>query len=298
MPHMKAMYVPFHMRTYGRLQSYQCHKRLSVIGLAETTRENWEQRDPSYKEHLCGCKDSASYNNNWRPCISVLKVNFSVCFLLLRQQQLEDINTWIPCCTSLWQQTKLWGLSLGRIYPCSTGQWGGGESWCCASARICPPWWRWEILTELKWGAMNDTLMVCNSRNLHQVSRNTYAHLLAFPREDILWCPVFKAATSSWYRNLLRLSHLPKKAQGELIKTQLMHGGNRVLVEPLLKTFKSASAFQACAVNYHCTFECPKSHVYVIGPALDSDTFIMSQGYQYNQGYVFRKFQFNHAKTL
>ena len=97
-------------------------------------------------------------------------------------------------------------------------------------------------------------LMIHNWRNLHQVSRNAYAHLLAFPREDILWCPVFKAATSSWYRNLLRLSHLPQKAQGDLIKTQLMHGGNRVLVEPLLKTVKSASLFQACAFNYHSTF--------------------------------------------
>ena len=97
-------------------------------------------------------------------------------------------------------------------------------------------------------------LMIHNWRNFHQVPRNAYAHLLAFPREDILWCPVFKAATSSWYRNLLRLSHLPQKAQGDLIKKQLMHGGNRVLVEPFLKTFKSASAFQACAVNYHCTF--------------------------------------------
>ena len=39
MPHMKALYVPFHLGTYGRLQCYQSHKRLSVIGLIETIRD-------------------------------------------------------------------------------------------------------------------------------------------------------------------------------------------------------------------------------------------------------------------
>ena len=93
---------------------------------------------------------------------------------------------------------------------------------------------------------------------LVKVSRNPYSHLFAFPREDILWCPVFKAATSSWYRNLLRMSYLPQKEQENLIKTQLKRGGNRVLVGPISKTFKSASAFQACllslSLNYysHC----------------------------------------------
>ena len=87
---------------------------------------------------------------------------------------------------------------------------------------------------------------------LISVSATRATHLLAFPREDILWCPVFKAATSSWYRNLLRLSHLPQKAQGDRIKIQMKHGGNGVLVEPLIKRFKSASAIQACSVNVNC----------------------------------------------
>ena len=59
-------------------------------------------------------------------------------------------------------------------------------------------------------------LMLCHCKNITrstsstEVSRNLYRHLHVFDKENIVYCPVIKASTSTWKRNLLRLSYLPK----------------------------------------------------------------------------------------
>ena len=63
------------------------------------------------------------------------------------------------------------------------------------------------------------------------------------PREDIVWCPVFKAASSSWLSNLLALSYLPRgeqeRARERNPKAPLK------LVKPISRPIPTASSYQA-----------------------------------------------------
>ena len=59
-------------------------------------------------------------------------------------------------------------------------------------------------------------LMMCQCKKITrttssaELSRNPYRYLHVFDKENIVYCPVIKASTSTWKRNLLRLSYLPK----------------------------------------------------------------------------------------
>ena len=59
-------------------------------------------------------------------------------------------------------------------------------------------------------------LMLCQCKKITrstssaELSRNPYRYLHVFDKENIVYCPVIKASTSTWKRNLIRLSYLPK----------------------------------------------------------------------------------------
>ena len=68
-------------------------------------------------------------------------------------------------------------------------------------------------------------------------------HLIVLPREDIVWCPVFKAASSSWLSNLLALSYLPR---GEQERTRERNPKAPLkLVKPISRPIPTASSYQA-----------------------------------------------------
>ena len=67
-------------------------------------------------------------------------------------------------------------------------------------------------------------------------------HLIVLPREDIVWCPVFKAASSTWLSNLLALSYLPHEEQ-ERTRERNPKAPLK-LMKPISRPIPTASAYQ------------------------------------------------------
>jgi hypothetical protein len=59
---------------------------------------------------------------------------------------------------------------------------------------------------------------VCGGMNISDGEAN-YAHLLAL--EDVVWCPVFKAASSYWIENFLQLAGMTE-VSGDIIAFKLV----------------------------------------------------------------------------
>ena len=69
--------------------------------------------------------------------------------------------------------------------------------------------------------------------------RSAFGHLTFMPAEDILWCPVFKAGTTTWRHNLLDLSHLTEEEKASVRKEYEKDAIN--LLQPLTKKILSQS---------------------------------------------------------
>ena len=85
-------------------------------------------------------------------------------------------------------------------------------------------------------------------REINQQSYLFQQHLTVLPQEDIVWCPVFKAATSSWRGNLLALSHLPAAEQEKLRKSNPYNPG--AMIKPLTRPINSASSYQELTTKF------------------------------------------------
>ena len=77
-------------------------------------------------------------------------------------------------------------------------------------------------------------------------------HLIVLPREDIVWCPVFKAASSSWLNNLLALSYLPREEQ-ERTRERNPKAPLK-LVKPISRPIPTASSYQADLYLLHTRY--------------------------------------------
>ena len=84
------------------------------------------------------------------------------------------------------------------------------------------------------------------------------------PREDIVWCPVFKAASSSWLSNLLALSYLPKNEQ-ERTREKNPKAPLR-LVKPISRPIPTASSYQEYLRSRRSKNSPPKSFLIVRHP--------------------------------
>lgn len=51
-----------------------------------------------------------------------------------------------------------------------------------------------------------------------------FSNVIVMPESDILWCPVFKASSSSWLKFLLDITHTMTEAIGEIFHDQAIKG--------------------------------------------------------------------------
>ena len=89
--------------------------------------------------------------------------------------------------------------------------------------------------------------MLCQCNNMALASQKkkswgSYSHLYVFPHENIVYCPVYKASTSTWRRNLLMLSYLPQDEKLELLKKRRREQNRKL--KRMRKVTRTESAYK------------------------------------------------------
>jgi len=107
-------------------------------------------------------------------------------------------------------------------------------------------------------------LMLRQCKKIIFSSSMKYQHLIVLPREDIVWCPVFKAASSSWLNNLLALSYLPREEQ-ERTRERNPKAPLK-LVKPISRPIPTASSYQEYLRSRRNKNTAPKSFLIVRHP--------------------------------
>ena len=95
-------------------------------------------------------------------------------------------------------------------------------------------------------------MMLCQCKNItrststQKVSNNVYRHLHVLAKENIVYCPVIKASTSTWKRNLLRLSYLPKdKTEEWLARSPGGNQGWKRMLQHYCKNVQTKAAYES-----------------------------------------------------
>ena len=108
--------------------------------------------------------------------------------------------------------------------------------------------------------------MLCQCKKTREVvSRNFYLHLYVLSRENIVYCPVYKASTSTWRRNLIMLSYLPKEEKEKLLKTP-KEGKDRKARNEKLDQMKKVIVTESAYKAFLKQHPMPKSFIVVRHP--------------------------------
>ena len=87
-------------------------------------------------------------------------------------------------------------------------------------------------------------LMLCQCKNMTRSTSTGWYHLHVLDKENIVYFPLIKASTSTWKRNLLRLSYMPQDKVEEWLTRQ--PGGNqgwKGLLQNYCKSVQTKAAY-------------------------------------------------------